>query len=168
MLNKEDKFKIRKTNEIQNLTEFGEYLGTGERIILDKSSSNNTSAPSDQVSRYYESQLLSLRTEYEMNMNNKSNEINELRNINNKILNELIGIKVEKKQLLDENNILKKAVNIQDNRYKELYNQNVKLNDVLTQAAICINDLKRNKDNNKCNCYGSSYDSFPPPPPDVY
>lgn len=164
--NDNNKNKIRKIVQTDghSLSEFGEYLDDGGK----KETTHNNNNQMEQMTKYYESQLLSLKIEYEMNINNKESQIKELQNVNYKLINEFQIVSNDKKQLYEENNILKKAVSIQDNRYKDLYNQNIQLNNVLAQAANCINELRNSRGESCSNCCVNNYSSFPPPPPDVY
>jgi predicted nuclease with TOPRIM domain len=72
----------------------------------------------------------------------------------------------------DENKILKKAVNIQENRLKDLNNQNSTLQGIVSQAADYVvtleNTIVQLRQQLDRNTDISSNYIIPPRPPDVY
>lgn len=89
-------------------------------------------------------------------------------NLENKIISDRIGaVEAKSSKLNEENTILKRAVNIQENRMKELTQQNQQLQLVLAQAAQRIANLENGQ-----GVWRSSDDTEPSfgghGPPDVF
>jgi chromosome segregation ATPase len=80
------------------------------------------------------------------------------------------GFKMDNQKLIDENRLLKKAVGIQETRYKESNTQNRLLRDYLSQAAEQISKLERANSQlrsqlQRTNCPGPMFSDMPP---DIY
>jgi hypothetical protein len=112
------------------------------------------------------------RTEYEIMKNSKDAHIEQLLQERQSLMEcnqnlNSINIKIN-----DENKILKKAVNIQENRLKDLNNQNSTLQGIVSQAADYVvtleNTIVQLRQQLDRNTDISSNYIIPPRPPDVY
>eukprot|EP01036_Dinobryon_divergens_P022751 gene22751-31040_t len=128
----------------------------------------------DDVKRNYESQILAIRSECRQILDKKTQEVESHIQTNKRLTENLQAMSCENKTILEENKILKKAVAIQDNRYRDMVSQNNNLQSVLGQAVERIHylqDTNKNLSEHINILKGGllhGHNSFPPPPPDVF
>lgn len=159
------------------------------------SSDNNQHSSHDytpQMQKYHDSILLSMKTQFDLQMDKKNQEcsalltsVQNLTEENSKLRAHLQEVTKEagdhntKRRINDlenENRILKRAVAIQDSRQKEGQQQCEQLQAVLRSAAEHIAQLERANrqllselQSRDCNTSTVVSDFFPPqPPPDVF
>ena len=121
-------------------------------------------------------EIFKITNSFQAALTKKECELSELRNVNQKLENDLSNFRFETSSALEENKILKRAVAIHDSRYKELINQNQKLQVVLSQAGEHITNLERANQQLKLqlqsinnNSFSSNFDNtFHQRPPDVF
>jgi hypothetical protein len=118
----------------------------GEGDVFESSSSNrSTHSFQDQIEqlqKYHESQTLSIKTEFQMNLDKAQRELECLRSQNKSMVDSNQSMCGEHKRIMDENKVLKRAVAIQDNRYNEQHQQNQQYQQVLSQATEYVQGLQ--------------------------
>lgn len=112
-----------------------------------ESSSYNRSAQffQDQVQqmqKYHESQTLSIKTEYQMNLDKAQREMECLRTQNKSLLESNQSMSGGYKNILDENKVLKRAVGIQDSRLNDQHQQNQQYQRIISQATEYVQKLQ--------------------------
>jgi len=130
-----------------------------------------TASASEQIQRYHESVVQSIRMEHQMALARKDQEIQHITNENRSMSSQCVAMIQEHNACLEENRLLKKAVGIQDGRYRELSANYDQLQHVMALAAQHIAQLeKKNEElsSHLSNVMFSSNNNFPPRPPDVY
>eukprot|EP01032_Pedospumella_encystans_P021204 gene21204-24066_t len=130
-----------------------------------------SASASEQIQRYHESVVSSIRMEHQMAMARKDQEIAHLTNENRNMSGQCLAMIQEHNACLEENRLLKKAVAIQDGRCRELSANYDKMQNVMALAAQHIAQLEQKNEEltSQLNqMMFSSNCSFPPRPPDVY
>lgn len=128
----------------------------------------------DEVRRNYESQISAIRSECRQILDKKTQEVEAHAQANKRLTDNLQALSCENKTISEENKILKKAVAIQDNRYRDMVSQNNNLQSVLGQAVERIQFLQETNKNLSEHVnilrggHLHGHNSFPPPPPDVF
>eukprot|EP01038_Epipyxis_sp_PR26KG_P009468 gene9468-12756_t len=137
-----------------------------------KSSSTSTPFSGIQFDKYYESQILSMKTQAELMKEKSDSKILLLENKINILNNSILTYEHDKQVILNENKILKKGITIQESRYRDLSQHNIQIEQILQQAMEYIRNLE--EENRRLNNQHSSQSSFngcifpPQPPPDVF
>lgn len=100
----------------------------------------------------------------------KDHEMQQLISENQRLTNQCLAMRIEHNQCLEENKVLKKAVGIQDNRYRELSSNYDQLQNVMAMAADHIGKLEQSNRELSAQISHMTYSGhFPPgPPPDVF
>ncbi len=132
---------------------------------------NLSASASEQIQRYHESVLSSIRMEHQMALARKDQEIAHITNENRNMSTQCLAMIQEHNACLEENRLLKKAVAIQDGRCRELSANYDKMQNVMAMAAQHIAQLEQKNEEltSQLNqMMFSSNCSFPPRPPDVY
>lgn len=134
------------------------------------SSSASSNGAAEQMQRYHESVVTSLRMEQQMLVARKDHELQQVMQENQRLNNQCLAMRMEHNQCLEENKVLKKAVGIQDGRYRELASNYDQLQHVMAMAAEHIANLERSNRELSSQISQMSYGNhFPPgPPPDVF
>eukprot|EP00598_Pedospumella_elongata_P004504 CAMPEP_0184966462 /NCGR_PEP_ID=MMETSP1098-20130426/123_1 /TAXON_ID=89044 /ORGANISM="Spumella elongata, Strain CCAP 955/1" /LENGTH=207 /DNA_ID=CAMNT_0027487735 /DNA_START=16 /DNA_END=639 /DNA_ORIENTATION=+ len=130
-----------------------------------------SASASEQIQRYHESVVSSIRMEHQMALGRKDQEIAHLTNENRNMSGQCLAMIQEHNACLEENRLLKKAVAIQDGRCRELSANYDKMQNVMALAAQHIAQLEQKNEEltSQLNqMMFSSNCSFPPRPPDVY
>lgn len=130
----------------------------------------------EQQVKYLECQLTSLRAEHAMVLNQKHQQLTDLTASKLQVLAECHKQHTEKEAILQEGKLLKKAVAIQDGRYRELMTQNTQLQECLRLAMeklqeydIANRNLQYELNLSRGSQQGFGGYGFPPqPPPDVF
>lgn len=144
--------------------------GYGESDATTSAGGLSASA-SEQIQRYHESVVSSIRMEHQMALARKDQEIAHLTNENRNMSGQCLAMIQEHNACLEENRLLKKAVAIQDGRCRELSTNYDKMQNVMALAAQHIAQLEQKNEEltSQLNqMMFSSNCSFPPRPPDVY
>ena len=144
--------------------------GYGESDVTTPAGGLSASA-SEQIQRYHESVVSSIRMEHQMALARKDQEIAHLTNENRNMSGQCLAMIQEHNACLEENRLLKKAVAIQDGRCRELSANYDKMQNVMALAAQHIAQLEQKNEEltSQLNqMMFSSNCSFPPRPPDVY
>jgi chromosome segregation ATPase len=140
------------------------------RLSSDENIEN--SAKPDMFTKYLESQILSLRIEAQLSNERRDKEINHLQGIIGLISQENSRLHQEKNSLMEENKILKKAVQLLDSKLKDSQSQNDQIQEIISKAVAHIEEieLENRRLNYELNLsnkgYGQSF--FDQTPPDVY
>lgn len=120
--------------------------------------------------KYYESQLLSLRVEYQINLEKKEKEINSYKALLKSYSENMERVGRENVLLAEENGCLKKAVQILDKKQKESSLQIDQLASIAKKASEYIEELE--KQNRNLVFHLSMLEkeryNFEQPPPDIY
>lgn len=127
----------------------------------------------EQQVKYLECQLTSLRAEHAMQIQRKTQEITELNTAKLTFSAQIQKLAKENESSIQEAKLLKRAVTIQDGRYKELLAHSQQLEACLQLAMRRIEDLDCANRTLRCELdmtQQGHYGDFtpPPPPPDVY
>lgn len=156
----------------------GEEQQTHTSQCVAAPSSSSASAPvsnnaAEQIQRYHESVVTSLRMEQQMLVARKDQEIQQIMLENQRLNSQCLAMRMEHNQCLEENKLLKKAVAIQDGRFRELSANYDQLQNVMAMAAEHIANLEKNNRELSAQLsnmsYSGSFGHFPPGgPPDVY
>lgn len=97
--------------------------------------------------RFLESQIVSLRVENQISQERKDNEIAQYQAYVQTMREQSQKIILEKNALLEENNLLKRAVQLLDKKQKDSSSHLVQLQQVLLQASEQISELERQNRN---------------------
>eukprot|EP01031_Cornospumella_fuschlensis_P037529 gene37529-45579_t len=127
----------------------------------------------EQQVKYLESQLTSARAEHALQMQRKTQEITELSTAKLTLSAQIQKLTKENESSVQEAKILKRAVTIQDSRYKELLAHSQQLEQCLQLALSKIEELDHANRALRCELDVSQQGHYgdytpPPPPPDVY
>ena len=177
-VNRSSRMSMDATNEL-------EEQGTQKRIRSNGYGESNASKPaencnplsgltasaSEQIQRYHESVVQSIRMEHQMALVRKDQEIQHITNENRNMSAQCVAMIQEHNACLEENRLLKKAVGIQDGRYRELSGNYDQLQNVMALAAQHIAQLEKKNEELSSQLHNvmfSSNNNFPPRPPDVY
>jgi hypothetical protein len=150
---------------------FKRNRGDGQQLGFDGGMSSSSGIPSNQMEQYHQSVVMSLKTEHQMAMNRKEQELQHLRHEHQQLINRCQEMTKEHNACLEENRVLKRAVAIQDNKYRELSNTNQQMQQVMALAAEHVAKLEQaNRELTALvhACEHGSFGGFPPGPPDVY
>lgn len=145
--------------------------GENNAVTPAGTSSGLSASASEQIQRYHESVVASIRMEHQMALARKDQEIAHLTNENRNMSGQRLAMIQEHNACLEENRLLKKAVAIQDGRCRELSANNDKMQHVMAMAAQHIAQLEQKNEelSSQLNqMMFSSSSTFPPRPPDVY
>lgn len=110
-------------------------------------------------------------TFYREHIETKDEQIAIISNENQELHQQCESFAENNIKLNEENRILKKAVGIQENRLRELQNQQQNMQEIMNQAADYIANLERINASlrHRIECNDSTRSSFLPDiPPDVY
>lgn len=122
--------------------------------------------------KYQNSQYATRMHQAEITLAAKEAQIQDSRNLNQRLLEELKSRTTERDTMAEENRILKRAVAIQENKIKEMTNQMREYEQFIGAARAYIEEAEREKLLRQQQAAMSSYprsDFFPPqPPPDVF
>lgn len=153
--------------------------GTDPNILASGPSSFSSQILANQkqlesISQYHEMQLQYVRNDYERKLQQKDEQILNLSKISKQVHDTNIKLEQENKSLIEENKIFKKAIHIQDNRQREMTQQNQQYQMLLQQLTEYISNLEKANGqlrdalryNDTSSSNGTYY--YPPPPPDVY
>ncbi|KAJ1431970.1 hypothetical protein B484DRAFT_445593 [Ochromonadaceae sp. CCMP2298] len=153
--------------------EVNAFVGSAfKRTRVEFGGPNETdNAKSEQYLRYHESVVASLRMESQMSLARKDQEIQHVVAQNKQMQERLVAV-LREQSSVEENKLLKKAVAIQDSRYRELAAQHHQLQQVVGPACERIQQLEQINQELTDQLYAVQYgniDAFRPPgPPDVY
>ena len=188
----EDRENVNLMEDDSNSCRNSSSAGAVKRMRGQNSSENlhlqaveNVKSVSEQLQRYHESMISSLKMEHQMALNRKDQEIQHLNNEKQRLNERCEAMIREHNVCLEENRILKKAVAIQDGRLREQTATHQELQHYAAQAVDHIQQLEKVNQEMKAQLlrsktsgsgYGSSNNNswsgggggFPPPPPDVY
>lgn len=108
-----------------------------------------------------------LREEYKVKYELQEANIRHLSDQNTELSGANQSLKVDNQKLIDENRLFKKAVGIQETRYKDSNTQNRLLREYLNQAAEQITKLERansmlQSQLRRTNCPGPMFSDMPP------
>mmetsp|Transcript_576 Transcript_576/g.1007 ORF Transcript_576/g.1007 Transcript_576/m.1007 type:complete len:252 (+) Transcript_576:240-995(+) len=167
-------FKKLRTIGAENF-ESPEALGKGSS----ESSSGKMptiSAVNQEMQRYHESVVASLKMEQQMAVERKDQEIRHLTQQNQQLMGQYQSLAQQHETIHEENRVLKRGIQIQDGKHRELGQQYQRLQEVMSMAAARIAQLEQQNRQLTEQLYtssaysGSHMDSmFPPPgPPDIY
>jgi hypothetical protein len=134
-----------------------------------KPSLANFNNPSD-INKFLQSQLTSVKTESNLILEKKDKEIVSLKSVLSSLTSSNNRLVEERSNLFEENNLLKKAVQILDKKQKDASQQVTDLTGVLQQAKDYIEELERQNRNLNYHLelLGRGNLHFDQPPPDVY
>lgn len=121
--------------------------------------------------QYYQSVIASMKMEHQMALARKDQEAQQMHQENQQLRARCQAMTQEHNVCLEEGRVLKRAVAIQENRYRELSSTHDQLQNVMRMAAEHIAKLEN--ENRELNSLVSSFQysgssGFPPGPPDVY
>jgi hypothetical protein len=144
--------------------------GYGESSESANSTNGLTAAASEQIQRYHESVLSSIRMEHQMALARKDQEIQHISNENKTMTARCHAMINEHNSCLEENRLLKKAVGIQDGRYRELSANYDQLQHVMGRAAqhIAMLEKKNEELSEQVHSMMFSGNNSNFRPPDVY
>ena len=124
----------------------------------------------DHLVKSQESQTATLKAEHQKAVEHKDREIAQLKALNQKLLHDLQKGMNESQHVNEENKVLKKAVQIQDAKQKDLLQQNEQYQHIIRLATEHIQNLESANRNLRQELeltrHGNSFGHFPPP--DVY
>mmetsp|Transcript_70431 Transcript_70431/g.138301 ORF Transcript_70431/g.138301 Transcript_70431/m.138301 type:complete len:209 (+) Transcript_70431:124-750(+) len=125
----------------------------------------------DQLEQYYQSVIASMKIEHQMALTRKDQETQQLNHNNQQLMARCQAMTQEHNSCLEEGRVLKRAVAIQESRFRELSATHEQLQNVMRMAAEHIAKLEN--ENRELNSLVSSFQyggpsGFPPGPPDVY
>lgn len=126
----------------------------------------------EQMEQYHNSVVSSLKIEHQMALNRKDQEIQRVQQENQQLQGRCQAMTHEHNACLEESRLLKRAVGIQDARYRELSSTHDQLQQVMALAAEHIAKLEHaNRELtsllNSCQ-YGGGSTGFSRGPPDVF
>lgn len=165
----------------------GGYIGSSNISMHHSQSTNNITTacpfgglPTESTVQFYHSQIVTLKEQLRIQTAQSeqiSAELSCQKQLNSRLVEEIVKINLEKTTLLDENKILKKAVAIQDSKLKDSTQSVAQLQEMLGKASEYIfqierinNGLLQHINNNGGVTNDTNYSDFnhPPPPPDVF
>ncbi len=123
------------------------------------------------ICKSYQSQIDNMKLQHHLVIDNKNKEVAQLTILNQRLTDECRKISEEHKVLAEENKTLKRAVQIQDHKYKELAHQSNQYESVVKQAAEYIQRLEEMNRalSNELTRDQGQHSFFPPHnPPDVF
>ena len=140
--------------------------GSFENLFPHQDHSGRSSSSSSQVEqfqRYHESVTTSLKMEFQLALEKKNQELQQLQLANTALIASIENHRKEEARLLEESKVLKKAVAIQDNRNRDLQTQNQQLQNVLQLAAEHIAKLEESNRQLIAQMNTPNFMHFPPP-----
>jgi chromosome segregation ATPase len=134
-----------------------------------KPSLANFNNPSD-VNKFLQSQLTSAKVESSLILEKKDKEIASLKSLLSSLTSSNNRLVEERSNVIEENSLLKKAVQILDKKQKDSSQQVNDLTSILQQAKDYIGELERQNRNLNYHLelLGRGNSQFDQPPPDVY
>lgn len=121
----------------------------------------------DQMLKAQEAQTAALKAGHQRVVEQQDREITQLKVLNQKLLQELQKGSNENHQIHEENKLLKKAVQIQDGKQKELLQQNEQYQHIIRLATEHIQNLESTNRNLRQELemtrHGNSFGHFSPP-----
>lgn len=122
--------------------------------------------------KFQNSQLTTRNLQNEMLAQKQAQENAELKSMNQKLLVELQKCGNDRDAVIEENRILKRAVQIQENRLRDLSEQSQQQQQIIQAAVTYIQEAENEKQlkatGQMRNSYATSHDFHPPPPPNVF